>query len=405
MLKVAAPALAVFALVMLAMTGSSPVTASTDDLNRPGALTVHEWGTFTTVGGLDGKPIDWLPLAGPNDLPCFVEHFGTNRLFKVAPPSSNSLTYAEASTRMKGKVRMETPVLYFYSPREENLNIKVDFPNGLISEWYPQAKVSQGALQENLSDGASSQMEWNNVKVLPDAKPNFPSDGRVSHYYAARQTDASPIRVGNQDEKFLFYRGLGSFPVPISAEVTSAGSILVTKTNRALTPTIVLFENRGGKIGYRVQTYWKGRTDFKRPQLDGDFATLQGELEKTLTASGLYPKEAHAMIETWRDSWFEEGTRVFYVLPKSEVDQVLPLTISPAPTHTERTFVGRMEVIMPDMVKTVETAIAANDTATLKKYGRFLGPIAARLNSTPQIQALVDSTYKSFLGELSSTCK
>jgi hypothetical protein len=26
-----------------------------------------------------------------------------------------------------------------------------------------------------------------------------------------------------------------------------------------------------------------------------------------LTAEGLYPREAKAMVETWRDSWFEEA--------------------------------------------------------------------------------------------------
>jgi hypothetical protein len=36
-------------------------------------------------------------------------------------------------------------------------------------------------------------------------------------------------------------------------------------------------------------------------------------------AQGLFPKEAHAMVDTWRDSWFEEGTRAFYILPASEM--------------------------------------------------------------------------------------
>ena len=33
---------------------------------------VHEWGTFTSVAGPDGTAVEWTPLAGPNDLPCFV---------------------------------------------------------------------------------------------------------------------------------------------------------------------------------------------------------------------------------------------------------------------------------------------------------------------------------------------
>ena len=37
------------------------------------------------------------------------------------------------------------------------------------------------------------------------------------------------------------------------------------------------------------------------------------------------------MVETWRDSWFEDGARLFYLLPRSAVDVVLPLQIDPRP--------------------------------------------------------------------------
>src|SRR5262245_65977662 len=36
-------------------------------------LTVHEWGTFTAVAGEDGRPVQWMALSGPSDLPCFVK--------------------------------------------------------------------------------------------------------------------------------------------------------------------------------------------------------------------------------------------------------------------------------------------------------------------------------------------
>ena len=34
-------------------------------------VTVHEWGTFTTVAGADGVAMQWTPLGGASDLPCF----------------------------------------------------------------------------------------------------------------------------------------------------------------------------------------------------------------------------------------------------------------------------------------------------------------------------------------------
>ena len=85
------------------------------------------------------------------------------------------------------------------------------------------------------------------------------------------------------------------------------------------------------------------------------------------------------MVETWRDSWFEEGARVFYVLPTHTVDAILPLDISPAPRNVARVFVGRMDVITPTTLGIVEGALAANDTTTLLRYSRFLSPIADRI--------------------------
>ena len=42
----------------------------------------------------------------------------------------------------KVTVRMETPVLYFYSARKTTVSVAVDFPKGLITEWYPHASKS-----------------------------------------------------------------------------------------------------------------------------------------------------------------------------------------------------------------------------------------------------------------------
>jgi len=72
MVKRIAAVLAILALpTLLGVT----ISASVDDNARQGSFTVHEWGTFTSVAGPDGKTAQWLPLAGPTDLPCFVEQF------------------------------------------------------------------------------------------------------------------------------------------------------------------------------------------------------------------------------------------------------------------------------------------------------------------------------------------
>jgi len=81
------------------------------------------------------------------------------------------------------------------------------------------------------------------------------------------------------------------------------------------------------------------------------------------------------MVETWKSSWFEEGSRLIYIVPREFVDNVLPLAIDPAPEQVVRVFVGRLEIVTPTTVKAVKTAIAANDNAALDRYGRFLEPI------------------------------
>ena len=81
------------------------------------------------------------------------------------------------------------------------------------------------------------------------------------------------------------------------------------------------------------------------------------------------------MLETWRDSWFEEGSRLFYIVPRQFVDAVLPLSIHPAPARLTRVFVGRIELVTPATENAVEAALLSHDHETLQKYGRFLEPI------------------------------
>src|SRR3989442_3303544 len=87
------------------------------------SLTAHEWGTFTSIAGSDGQAVEWSPLTGSTDLPAFVEHF-RDPGFKLG---------------LRGTVRMETPVLYFYSSKEEIVSVSVALAKSLITEWEPRA--------------------------------------------------------------------------------------------------------------------------------------------------------------------------------------------------------------------------------------------------------------------------
>jgi hypothetical protein len=332
-------------------------------------LTVHEWGTFTSVAGPDGTAIDWLPAGGPTDLPCFVS---------VSGSSPKGLALAEQGGRANvAKVRMETPVLYFYAPKEQSVNVKVSFPRGLMTEWYPGTATLQPSMFEahKTFPNMTGTIQWNNVKVMPGATADFPIDETPSHYYAARQTAAAPLQVGKQFEKFLFYRGVASFDPPISAQATAEGGVTVTSLSGDRIPQVILFENRGGKIGYRLSRDVRRSVTLARPELTANFKSLQQDLEEVLRAEGMYPREARAMVETWKDTWFEQGTRVFYIVPTAAVDSILPLEITPKPVSVARAFVGRMELITAATLEEVRTAISKTDRQMMEPYGRFLEPI------------------------------
>jgi hypothetical protein len=155
-------------------------------------------------------------------------------------------------------------------------------------------------------------------------------------------------------------------------------------------PLAILFENRAGKIGYRVASKIVDAVTVDPPAMTGDLQRLRHDLARQLADFGLHQKEADAMVETWRDSWFEEGARVLYIYPQQQVDALLPLSIEPKPASTTRVFVGRVEVLSPWTQDTIQAAMSAGDAPTLKKFGRFLEPFLKQMQPTnPKIAALL----------------
>jgi hypothetical protein len=157
--------------------------------------------------------------------------------------------------------------------------------------------------------------------------------------------------------------------------LTSAGNLVVKSLSGNEIPNIILFERRGEHVGYRLTGALTDETTLTAPVLNGNVDSLYGDLEEILVRQGLYQDEAHAMVETWKDSWFEEGSRLIYIVPRPFIDKIVPLTIDPAPGQMVRVFVGRLEIVTPATATAVKTAIAHNDEETLNKYGRFLEPI------------------------------
>jgi hypothetical protein len=281
---------------------------------------VHEWGTFTTHHGPDGEPVVWQPLQQVSDLPSFVYRASSRATRK------NSIA---------GTVRMETPVLYFYAERRQSASVTVGFPSGLITEWYPRVRKT--------SDG----VRWPRVTIQPGVAARLKREDAPSHYYPARETDSAMLRSKTQHEKFLFYRGVGTFGTPIRArrdgDLVHVGVVGPDAVGRA-----VVVERLGDAMGFRVVDLAQGSAIVERPELAADaLAGLEATLRDMLVAEGLYEREAQAMLDTWRATWSEEGLRVLYVVPARLTDEVLPLAIDPAPSAVVRVLVGRAEILPP----------------------------------------------------------
>lgn len=345
----------------------SSLAGNAQKVDDDSGLIAHEWGTFTSIAGETGQAVEWLPLNSPSDLPDFVEHFrGTG--FKVG---------------LGGTIRMETPVLYFYSTHDTTVDVSVSFFHGLITEWYPHAThIEPSSSLENVvlfQQQSSGSILWKSVSVQPSASLAFPQEAQPSHYYAARDVASSPLRVstknGNENEKFLFYRGVSVAPAPLSALVLPNGEIEAMNQSSGEIPKLILFERRGQQVGFREARAVREGVILDPPILDASLDSLLQDLQASLISSGLYPEEAHAMVESWEDSWFEEGSRLIYIVPNSFVEKILPLSIEPQPAAIHRVFVGRTELLTPATQKAIETAVASHDVATLAQYGRFLAPM------------------------------
>src|SRR5262249_18158188 len=99
----------------------SPPGGSTDCRQKPSDLIVHEWGTFLGMNGSDGASPDGMDRE-EHALLAFVHSRSRDQL------------------RMPAMfIKGETPVIYFYTHSPQRVQVGVGFPNGIWTQWFPQA--------------------------------------------------------------------------------------------------------------------------------------------------------------------------------------------------------------------------------------------------------------------------
>ena len=311
---------------------------------------VHEWGTFTSVHRPDGAAVTWASATPTHPLPTFVS--GPIRRGEVLAESVVDCATAYAERRGKDvcrtRIRMETPVIYVHVDAPARMRVRVDFPAGFHTEWYPPARYAQGPI-----------LDWGWFTATPGPGPALIHEPEASPYYAARDVDAATLTVDDHHERFLFYRGVGEFDPTVHPRVDG------TQLSWDGLGAAELIVYRSGPDGTGAAALSAaGTIDVSRlPPLDP-----RELLRSRLLVTGLYPDEVEAMLATWEGEWFEPGLRAFYVLPSAEVDRRLPLTLEPEPRELVRVIVARAELLDP---AGLARAAQLTDAERAAAFGRF----------------------------------
>lgn len=393
----------------------------------------HEWGTFTSVVGSNG-----ITQNGMNHedepLPAFVHDFGELRA-EEAPihvPTATPFPFPDNDPNdCHGKFcfspqlartsvitqKMETPVIYFYSDKSMTADVHVKFPEGIITETFP-GPVKTFPDRNNIESIANGDTTFS-VDILGAGQgtSNLPVVDSKNIYAHARAVNSNVVKSGREYEKYIFYRGIGRFQPRM--QITSSGETVSFKAPAEGLPKAAFLvhvdENGHGQmlpirnlVANQIRTIGSKRIQLLknhsvppgRTIFSGE--TARGMLVDALVSSGLYKDEATAMVNTWENGYLKvPGLRLLYILPNSEVDQILPLKITPAPEKLVRTFIGRIEILLDDQEQQLLSEVIQKKASfEISSLGRFAEPILRRLSELYQARSQTDSTVTQLLTRL-----
>jgi hypothetical protein len=350
---------------------------------------LHEWGTFTTVAGSDGVLLSGLQRE-EELLPAFVHsHFGFEN---GQAPSQAKLArvmqaqgYPAFPSKNKGlgkrpvsgvTVKMETPVIYFHSPEAFRARVSVGFEGGTISQWYPERSGGENLPEPPPSNDPKKRpapleswridfskpyrggIEWD-VNVLA------PEESRLTRVFKPRDTvnwlrsrvpEANVVRTDSgETENYLFYRGIGNFTPGLHTSVSADETLHLINQTGGDIPYLLVFQQAGDRVLWHARTGGlKSGESLNLPEAsltptaEVFPSVIYDSLKTGLIACGLLESEAEALVQTWWTSYFEaDGLRVFWTVPTTTTDRILPLTVNPPPRKIVRVLVGRSEILRP----------------------------------------------------------
>jgi hypothetical protein len=392
------------ALLACGLAGATVAAKPTPPGSLEDSLVVHEWGTFLSMNGSDGVTLDGM-YHEEHALPGFVHSRSREQLHI-------------RSSDLKG----ETPVIYFYTQQAQHVSVEVGFPQGVWTQWYPQAaKVGPSSEQSGSAlEPRHGHITWE-AQIEPALAtrkaPALPATASDALWNYARDVDAAYVRTKenaqggrSEVERFLFYRGLGQAKMPLGLAYAEGGTLTLPATTGFSLKHLFVLRVEKGHAAYRYLPELRSgdRLTGVLPSTAASqsvaecAAKIADDMALRLEQSGLYPKEARAMVNTWRRSYFEsDGIRVLYVLPQAWTETFLPMTLSPKPKTLVRVMVGRTELLTPE--REAQAAAAVRDLASaepatrekafewLREQGRYVEPIlrqVLRAHPEPRTETL-----------------
>jgi hypothetical protein len=339
-------------------------------------LVVHEWGVISVYNDVELANADMR--AAWAGLPKFV--YG-NIDQRSLPPRV---------------IVIEAPLIYFHTPGELAIKVKVEFPGGRPAVWWP-ANSNDGSFSGGLAakippPTSDKYLEWELNLQKPAPKPETDNSKAFAklrplpegHWMeACRAVDAAEVGSGWQREKFVYYDGL--IPSPRAAEptVTTKGVSLRNCAKHALLDVTAIDRRTPGRVRLaRVAKLDAGKSqtlEFREAAVDRWPAVAIDELVTQLTTADLNLDEAKALAAVWKKDFFEtEGLNLFYRLPQAEYDRMLPLTIKPRPEKIARVLLVHHPHCEPDLGDRVMALVKQLDSSSFQE----------RLDAHRRLQAL-----------------
>src|SRR5436190_12585145 len=353
------------AIVLLSLTWLASLARAND-------LVVHEWGTFTSFQDETGLAFTGIN-AEDEPLPDFCHKIQWSGAIENFPSKAARRGHPNIT------MRLETPVIYFHPPKEMKLpfsvDIDVNFKNGWLTQYYPDAKVGASGLKVEqgkfkvawLADDMTGSLSWRNLQIGVNAQPPA-TDLHV--WTSPRKVEGASVAGANgETERFVFYRGVGRLDAPIRVVREASQLSLYSQLSSQVAPQMRI--EKLWLVDFRENTCAYHRLDpitlsgleqvnpYQKPTmpplmtLNANFAAsaygpvkkLREEMRSALIEDGLFADEAEALLTTWELSYFKSGgMRLFYLVPRAWTDHYLPLKLS-VPANISRTMVGRLEII------------------------------------------------------------